>query len=228
VVTTQGVRVVPTSTWERLPEARRQAVTKAAQDEFAARGFSGGSLNVIAREAGVAKGSLFQYFRDKQDLYAYLSEQASARIRSDMESAIGALDWERGLFEPLRDLVVAWEEYFHSHPLELAMTVAVNLEPDRSARMAVRGAANEHYLAVLRPILEGAQQRGHLRADADVDALLALLLVLLPHIALASHSPGLDPVLGLSSEDRSERLRAIDRLIAVLRAAFGAQEAIGR
>ena len=228
MVTEQGVRVVPTSTWERLPEARRQAVTKAAQDEFAVRGFSGGSLNVIAREAGVAKGSLFQYFRDKQDLYAYLSEQASARIRSDMESAISAQDWEQGLFGPLRDLVVAWEEYFHSHPLELAMTVAVNLEPDGSARMAVRGAANEHYLAVLRPLLSGAQQRGHLREDADVDAFLALLLVLLPHIALASHSPGLDPVLGLSSADRKERVLAIDRLIAVLRAAFGPRDDAGR
>jgi AcrR family transcriptional regulator len=212
---------MPTSTWERLPDARRQAVTQAAQNEFAVRGFSGGSLNVIAREAGVAKGSLFQYFLDKQDLYAYLSEQASVRIRLDMESAISALDWEQGLFVPLRDLVVAWEEYFHSHPLELAMTVAVNLEPDGSARMAVRGAANEHYLAVLRPLLAGAQQRGHLRDDADVDAFLALLLILLPHIALASHSPGLDPVLGLSSQDRGERVLAIDRLMAVLRAAFG-------
>ena len=219
---------MPTSTWERLPDTRRQAVTKAAQDEFAVHGFSGGSLNVIAREAGVAKGSLFQYFRDKQDLYAYLSEQASARIRSDMESAISALDWEQELFGPLRDLVVAWEEYFHAHPLELAMTVAVNLEPDRSARTAVRGAANEHYLAVLRPMLAGAQQRGHLRDDADVDVFLALLLVLLPHIALAAHSPGLDPVLGLSSEDRSDRVLAIDRLIAVLRAAFGPPDDVGR
>lgn len=35
--------------------------------------------------------------------------------------------------------------------------------------------------------------------QADLDAFLALLLVLLPHIALAPHSPGLDPVLGLSS-----------------------------
>ncbi len=218
---------MPMSTWERLPEGRRQAVTRAAQDEFAARGFSGGSLNVIAREAGVAKGSLFQYFRDKQDLYAYLSEQASARIRSDMEVAIAALDWEQELFGPLRDIVVAWEGYFHSHPLELAMTVAVNLEPDGSARMAVRGAANEHYLAVLRPLLAGAQKRGHLRADADVDAFLALLLVLLPHIALASHSPGLDPVLGLSSQDRGERLLAIDRLVAVLRDAFAPQDDAG-
>ena len=59
---------MPTPTWQRLDESRRQAITDAAEAEFAANGFSGGSLNVIARDAGVAKGSLFQYFTDKADL----------------------------------------------------------------------------------------------------------------------------------------------------------------
>lgn len=212
---------MPTSTWDRLPEARRTAVIKAAEDEFAAHGFSGGSLNVIARNAGVAKGSLFQYFRDKSDLYAYLSERASLRIRDDMGAAIAAADWDSGPFGPLRDLLVMWEEYFHTHPLELALTAAVNLEPDQSARLAVRHVVNEHYAAVLRPLLTQARDGGHLRADADVDAFLALLLLLLPHIALAPHNPGLDPVLGLSSTDRDERLSAIDRLVTVLESAFG-------
>ncbi|WP_110239474.1 TetR/AcrR family transcriptional regulator [Nocardioides gilvus] len=212
---------MPTSTWERLPEARRSAVITAAETEFAAHGFSGGSLNVIARNAGVAKGSLFQYFRDKSDLYAYLSQRASLRIRDDMAAAIDAADWGSGLFGPLRELVVMWEEYFHTHPLELAMTAAVNLEPDQSARLVVRQVVNEHYAAVLRPLLSDARDQGHLRPDADVEAFLALLLLLLPHIALAPHNPGLDPVLGLSSTDRDERLAAIDRLVTVLETAFG-------
>ena len=214
---------MPTPTWERLPDVRRAAVIEAAEGEFAAHGFSGGSLNVIARNAGVAKGSLFQYFHDKSDLYAYLSERASVRIRRDMEAAIGAADWSDGLFAPLRELVVVWEEYFHTHPRELAMTVAVNLEPDDSTRVIVRHVVNQHYAAVLRPLLSEAAERGHLRQGADLDAFLALLLVLLPHIALAPHNPGLDPVLGLSSAVREERLAAIDRLVAVLEAAFGPQ-----
>lgn len=211
---------MPTSTWERLPEARRTAVITAAEDEFATHGFSGGSLNTIARNAGVAKGSLFQYFRDKSDLYAYLSERASLRIRADLSAAIEAADWGEDLFGSLRELLVMWEEYFHTHPLELAMTAAVNLEPDRSARLAVRQVVNEHYAAVLRPLLTGARERGHLRRDADVEAFLALLLLLLPHIALAPHNPGLDPVLGLSSSDHQDRVAAINRLVSVLESAF--------
>ena len=37
--------------------------------EFGTRGFSAGSLNVIASQAGIAKGSLFQYFEDKLDFF---------------------------------------------------------------------------------------------------------------------------------------------------------------
>ena len=84
---------LPTDTWYRLPQARRDAVLAAAEAEFAANGFSRGSLNVIAREAGVAKGSLFQYFTDKADFYVYLSELASNRIRSYMEVLISEQDW---------------------------------------------------------------------------------------------------------------------------------------
>ena len=59
---------MPTVTWARLDRTRRAAVIEAAEAEFGAHGFSRGSLNVIAGRAGVAKGSLFQYFADKRDL----------------------------------------------------------------------------------------------------------------------------------------------------------------
>jgi len=212
---------VPTSTWERLPEARRDSVVRAAEEEFAEHGFSGGSLNVIARNAGVAKGSLFQYFTDKADLYAYLSEMASRRIRDYMESQISRMRWEEGFFDALRSLMLAWESYFHTHPRDLALTAAVNLEPDTSARLAVRQVVNEHYLAVLRPLLVDARDRRELREDADLDAFLAMLLLLLPHLALAPHSPGLDPVRGLGGAE-AERRRAVNRVVDVLAAALAA------
>jgi len=212
-------RLVPT--WERLPEARRSAVIAAAENEFAKNGFSRGSLNVIAREAGVAKGSLFQYFDDKVDLFCFLSDSASLRIRSAMESVIAALAWESDFFTALEDLLMAWDDYFSSHPHELAMTVSINLEPDLSARAAVLQVVNHHIIDVMEPLLREAFRRGALRADADVDAFLAMLLVLLPYVALAPSSPTLDPVLGLGDPDRGERRLAVDRLVAVFRAAFG-------
>jgi AcrR family transcriptional regulator len=212
---------VPTVTWERLPAPRREAVLAAAEAEFAARGFSGGSLNVIARNAGVAKGSLFQYFTDKADLYAHLSELASRRIRVHMQERIEALSTVDGFFPRLTELLLEWVQYFRTHEVERAVTAAVNLELDAGARLAVRSVVNRHYVEVLRPMLEQAHAVGDLRADADVDAFLALLLLVLPHLALAPFNPGLDPVLGLADSAPEQPEAAVRRLVAVFRTAFG-------
>lgn len=211
---------MPTVTWARLDGDRRRAVLAAAEDEFAARGFSGGSLNVIARRAGVAKGSLFQYFADKRDLYAYVTDEASQRVRAYMEAQIDDLDSDRPFFDFLTDLLDAWVAYFADNPRERALHAAASFEVDTDARVSVRAVVHRHYLEVLRPLVRDAQLRGDLRGDADTDMLLSLLLMILPHLALAPYVRGLDPLLGLDELSPDQPALAVRRFIAVLTAAF--------
>lgn len=208
---------MPTPTWDRLPAARRDAIVAAAEAEFAARGFSRGSLNVIAREAGVAKGSLFQYFDDKLDLFAYLSDLASVRIGAAMAKHNAPLPWADDYFAALTTSLVAWIGHFRDHPIDLALTAAVNLELDTETRIAVREVVNRHYLRGLRGLVEVGVDAGALRSDADLDACLALLILVMPHLALAANMPGLDPILDLHDDPEG----GVERIVAVLRAAFG-------
>ena len=213
---------MPTVTWARVDPARRAAIIEATEDEFGAHGFSRGSLNVIARRAGVAKGSLFQYFADKRDLYAFTTDIASQRVRAYMEDLIREVDPSRPFFEFLTDMLDGWVAYYAEHPHERALHAAVTLEVDTEARVSVRNVSNRHYLEVLRPLVHGAQVRGDLRADADTDALLSLLLMIFPHLALAPYMRGLDPVLGLDEPTPEQPALAVRRLVAVLAAAFAA------
>ena len=210
---------MPTETWNRLPAARRDAVLTAAENEFAAHGFSRGSLNVIAREAGVAKGSLFQYFDDKVDLFVYLCDRAADRIGASMDESTSSIDWSGGFFPGYTLMLDAWVEHFRTHPIDRALSAAVTLEADPDARTAVRAVIDARYVSFLRPFLETASADGWLRPDADLDAFIALLLLVLPHLALAPTHAELDPVLGLGGLDPNEGVR---RLIAVFEAAFGA------
>lgn len=212
---------MPTATWERLPQARRAAVLAAAEAEFGAQGFSRGSLNVIAREAGVSKGSLFQYFADKADLCAHLADIVSARIRSSLEPQIETLPWDRDFWGCLRAFGHVWVRYYAEHPLELALTAATNLELDPSSRAAVRLVVNRHYVEVLTPLLELAKATGQLGPGADLDAFLALLMLVLPHLAIASANPDLDAVLGLGHGTVEDSERAVDRLLEVFRFGLG-------
>jgi len=211
---------VPTVTWARLDPTRRAAVIDAAEAEFGAHGFSGGSLNVIARRAGVAKGSLFQYFADKRVVDAFIADVGSQRVRTYMETRIAELDPSRPFFEFLTDLMDSWVAYFADHPKERSLHAAASFEVDTDARVSVRSVIHRHYLEVLRPLVRDAQIRGDLAAEADTDALLSLLLLIFPHLALAPYVRGMDPILGLDEPTPEQPALAVRRLVAVLRSAF--------
>jgi AcrR family transcriptional regulator len=214
---------MPTVTWARVDPVRRAAVVEAAEAEFGAHGFSQGSLNVIARQAGVAKGSLFQYFADKRDLFAYIADIGSQRVRSYIEDRIRELDPSRPFFEFLTDLLDTWVAYFADHPRDRALHAAASLEVDTEARVSVRTVIHRHYLEVLRPLVGDARSRGDLRADCDIDALLSLLLMIFPHMALAPYVRGMDPILGLDDPSPEQPALAARRLVAVLADAFAAR-----
>jgi AcrR family transcriptional regulator len=60
---------------ERAAE-RRQAIMEAALDEFIARGFTAARLDDVAKRAGVAKGTIYLHFEDKEALFQELIREA--------------------------------------------------------------------------------------------------------------------------------------------------------
>src|ERR1700690_3710567 len=52
--------------------ARREAILAAALDEFSSRGFEASRLDDVAKRAGVAKGTIYLYFRNKESLFQEL------------------------------------------------------------------------------------------------------------------------------------------------------------
>ena len=64
---------------------RREAILAAALDEFASRGFEAARLDDVARRAGVAKGTIYLYFRDKESLFQEL-------IRTMLTPLVGTIE----------------------------------------------------------------------------------------------------------------------------------------
>jgi AcrR family transcriptional regulator len=62
---------LPKRTFNRLDDDKKERVMRAAIEEFQACGFENAKIEVIALNAGVAKGSIYQYFDDKKELFLY-------------------------------------------------------------------------------------------------------------------------------------------------------------
>src|ERR1700758_2010533 len=77
-VTAAGVSEAARSTSNRAARAaeRRSAIVQAALDEFIARGFAATRLDDVARRAGVAKGTIYLHFKDKEALFEELIRTA--------------------------------------------------------------------------------------------------------------------------------------------------------
>jgi len=66
---------MPTATFLNLPEEKRSKINQIALFEFSKAHYDIASISEIVKKAGIAKGSIYQYFTNKLDFYLYLVNQ---------------------------------------------------------------------------------------------------------------------------------------------------------
>ena len=83
---------------QRPSEARRREITRVAARLFATQPFHAVTLERIAAEAHIGKGTLYVYFDSKEDLYSSLIHEALSELCGELERELGAFEgpsWPR-------------------------------------------------------------------------------------------------------------------------------------
>lgn len=83
---------MPTRTFFQLPAAKRRIVLNACWEEFTQFSYVETSINRMIRRARIPRGSFYQYFEDKRDIFFYLLQDAADRFRSCAEQVLRAQD----------------------------------------------------------------------------------------------------------------------------------------
>ena len=78
----------------RRTAERRDVILAAALDEFSARGFAATRMDDVAKRAGIAKGTIYLYFRDKESLFQEL-------IRTMLTPVVGSIEALRDADVPM-------------------------------------------------------------------------------------------------------------------------------
>ena len=94
---------MPTDTFFRLPESKRETLLRCARQEFARVPYPDASINRIIHSAGIPRGSFYMYFEDKSDLFLYLMDQL---VDAFIETVCQLLEEENG------DLFLAFQGLF--------------------------------------------------------------------------------------------------------------------
>ena len=200
---------MPKETFFNLPEAKRKAILDAALEEFAAYPYDQASVNRIVARAGIPKGSFYQYFENKKDLYLYLLQQ-SGEVKFAYLTPILNDPAGRDFFTLLRDLYAAGIQFAVENPRYAALgkrLMASRGTPIYAEVMeANTAAASEFFESLLRAAIE----QGEVRADIDVP--------MFAHLIAGMNTLLLEYYLEYVSQDYDDRLIAtVDQFIDFLK-----------
>ena len=137
---------------------RREAILSAALDEFSSRGFEAARLDDVARRAGVAKGTIYLYFRDKESLFQEL-------IRAMLTPLVGTIEAMGKADLPLPALADSIVELFVREVYETRRKDVVRLMISEGRRFPKLAEFYYHevlsrIIAAVRSLLRRAAARG--------------------------------------------------------------------
>ncbi len=115
---------MPKKTFLNLPEEKRNVILSAAVDEFAGYGFEAASINRIVTASGIAKGSFYQYFEDKMDVFRYLID-VLAQEKVEFFKDKHPPNPNQSVFEYFRWVIKAGMEFNSAYPRMMQATTRV-------------------------------------------------------------------------------------------------------
>ncbi|WP_369973756.1 TetR/AcrR family transcriptional regulator [Paenisporosarcina sp. OV554] len=93
---------------------KQERIINAASKEFAQKGYDNASTNEIVKEAGISKGLLFHYFKNKKGLYLFIFDYLQEMFR---EKIYENINWnEKDLFIRYREIGLLKFELIKSYP----------------------------------------------------------------------------------------------------------------
>ena len=147
---------------EERGAARREAILEAALDEFSQRGFEAARLDDVAKRAGIAKGTIYLYFRDKETLFQEL-------IRSMLTPVIGGIETMGQADVPMAMLADRIVDFFVTEVYEtrrrdvIRLMIAEGRRFPKLAEFYYREVLSR-ILAAMRALLTRAAARGEVPA----------------------------------------------------------------
>jgi AcrR family transcriptional regulator len=163
---------MPKATFFNLPFDKREHITKIAIEEFGNYEYADVSISRIVARAGIAKGSFYQYFADKEDLYAYLLD-VIVQKKWEVFSLAHPDPYHTGIFRYLRWMMQAGVQFELTYPDLVRVGYRALSRSANPQELFAR--YQQQSLTFYRRLLERGKAQGDIAPEID-DELAAFLL----------------------------------------------------
>lgn len=154
---------------EVVEEFRCASIQDAAMRVIARKGIDETTIQAIADEAGIAKGTVYVYFRDREELLHKTADRLFENLLGQLAPAFDAA----GTFaSKLRELVLRQVRFFDEHRALFRATTALSQRASEAQKQRSPGFAE--YFARLEKLFADAITNGEIRRGLDPHALAAV------------------------------------------------------
>jgi AcrR family transcriptional regulator len=165
---------MPKDTFFNLPEDKRALICDVAIDEFAAYPFDQASVNRIVAQSGIAKGSFYQYFEDKQDLFLYIMHLIAEEKINYIAPIVRNPD-AHDIFTLTKEMFLSGIQFVMEHPRYAAISSIFMAHKEapiyKEAKVDNMPASYE----IFETLLEKAVAKGEVRTDIDIQMFAYLI-----------------------------------------------------
>ncbi|RJP57481.1 MAG: TetR/AcrR family transcriptional regulator [Deltaproteobacteria bacterium] len=144
-------------------EDKHKRILQAAIKVFAKNGFYNSKVSEIAQEAGVADGTIYLYFKNKDDILISLFEEEMEKIIQNMKQEIGK---EEDLLKKLKMFAVVQLNSKKENP-DLAAIMEVELRQSSKFMKEYVNMKFIEYLKIVSSIIKEGQKKGIIKKEVD-------------------------------------------------------------
>lgn len=203
---------MPKETFFNLPEQKRARVIEAALDEFATRPYHKARITAIADQAGIAKGSFYQYFADKKDLFKYIADLIVKKKLEYLNHDMMLNKDKYGFFELLHELYLSGFRFAKENPR--LVDIANNLLNNKELQRELWNDYQDQSFDYFQLLLKEGLAKGELDPTIDT-ALVSRLLTGINYWLGDILYKGKDGKIDL--DDEAGLMETIDKMLAFIK-----------
>ncbi|WP_445506166.1 TetR/AcrR family transcriptional regulator [Niallia sp. 03190] len=161
---------MPTPTFFNLSENKKNLIIKAAVDEFFEKGYEKMSIAKMIDKAKIPRGSFYQYFEDKQDLYTFIiiniigSKKHSYFENSNID--------EMDFLDIIKELFVRGINFYKDEPKLASIAIEFLNIKDRELKRNILGDSQKVGHVFLKNLIEDRKRLGEISKEIDTVMLI--------------------------------------------------------
>ncbi|MFP4384096.1 MAG: TetR/AcrR family transcriptional regulator [Spirochaetia bacterium] len=158
-----------TEVFKKIPEEKREKIFFAAVEEFASQGFEKARISDIAARAGISHGSVYTYFKTKDDILRYII----GRIAEVQDTGFSN-EGESSVMAAIRSVVEKSFIIAEKYPSLMAVWLSLSFSYNRKFAEIISGLEAEGIASWQNMLREGIKN-GDLPPDTDISAAAYIL-----------------------------------------------------